>query len=139
MTQFVLLLVALVGPAVMAFSHRYEGRGESYIKPIFAVGFLAALATAVALVLVPAQAGTLWLEQQVPFASNNPSTNSTREMLKILCCFLLGAAAMTYFFAKLRPTHSSGALTTKAEVTSHAHAEDMIKSQRCCAQHQLIC
>ncbi len=128
MTQFAFLLVALVGPAVMVFSHRYEGRGESYTKPIFALGVVAALATAAILVLVPAQADQFWLDQQVPLALNNQASNSPREMLKILCSFLLGAAAMTYFFAKLRPTHSSDALTTKAEVTTHAHAEEMIMS-----------
>ncbi len=128
MSQIAFLLLALVSPAVMAFAHRYEGRGESYIKPIFAVGVFAALATAVILVLVPAQADQFWLDQQVPLALKDPASNSSREMLEILCSFLLGAAAMTYFFAKLRPARSSSVQMTKVKVATHVHAEDMITS-----------
>ncbi len=128
MTQFAFLLAALVGSAVMTFSYRYEGRGEFYFKFIFNFGILAASATAVTLVLFPAQEGAPWLEQQVPFALNNPTTNSPREMLEILCCFILGAAAMSYFFAKIRHVRTSGTLTKKVEGTPHAHADDMIAS-----------
>jgi drug/metabolite transporter (DMT)-like permease len=128
MTQFAFRLAALVCPAVMTFSYRYEGRGEFFFRLVFNVGLLAALATAVTLVLIPAQEGAPWLEQQVPVALNNPTTNSLREMIKIFCCFILGAAAMSYFFARICPVRTSRVLTANAEGTPHAHADDMIVS-----------
>ncbi len=128
MTQFAFLLAALIGPGVMTFSYRYEGRGESYFKFIFNVGLLAALSTAVTLVLIPAQEAAPWLMQKSPVALNNPTTHSSREMLEILCCFILGAAALSYLFEKIRPVCTSDHLKSKVEGAPHAHAEDMIAS-----------
>ncbi len=128
MTQFAFLLLALISPAIMTFSYRHKGRGEKYLKLIFNFGLLVALATAVTLVLIPVPEGTLWLEQQVQSTANNPVASSTREMLSILCCFILGAAAMSFFFAKIRNEQISDGQPTTVVQAEHEHADNLIPS-----------
>lgn len=128
MTQFAFLLLALISPAIMTFSYRHKGRGEKYLKLIFNFGLLVALATAVTLVLIPVPEGTLWLEQQVQSTANNPVAGSTREMLSILCCFILGAAAMSFLSAKIRNAYTSDTLPTITDQAELDHDNTLIPS-----------